>query len=494
MRIGLIALLHESNTFAAEPTSLDSFRQDILVSGNEVLATFQGAHHEMGGFITGLSDQNVKPIGIFAARALPSGTITGDTHDVLVQQMLSSLQDAGPFDGILVAPHGATVSENYPDADGMWLSKLREVVGPDMPIIGTLDPHANLSPTMVAATDALFAYKTNPHIDQFDRGYQAARLMIETVAGKVTPKQAAAFPPLAFCIERQCSNESPARELVKEFEATRQERALLDVSLFYGFPYADVAEMGSAVLCISNGDEDLARQSSHDLANLLWQRRSETVGLYCDIPSAINKALEMQGPVCLLDMGDNIGAGSAADGTWIAHALLERKIDRSFVALCDAEAVARAFMVGRGSYVELSIGGKRSEFDGGPLNCEFYVKSLHPGKFSESEARHGGKTEFDMGPTAIVRSASGLTVQITTHRTAPWSIGQLTHCDLDPSEFQIIVAKGVNAPIAAYQEICPNFIRVDTPGTTTANMEHLTFKNRRLPMYPFEPECSYEEC
>lgn len=493
MRIGLIALLHESNTFAAEPTSLESFRRDVFVRGSDVIEIFQGAHQEMGGFIAGLLDRNETPVGVFAARALPSGTITADTHDALVQEMLSSLQVAGPLDGILVAPHGATVSQNYRDADGMWLSKLREVVGPDMPIIGTLDPHANLSPAMVAATNALIAYKTNPHIDQFDRGYQAACLMVDTVAGKVAPKQAAAFPPLAFCIERQCSNESPARELLDEFESARQARALLDVSLFYGFPYADVSEMGSAVLCVSDGDEELARQSSQELASLLWQQRDDTAGRYCDIPSAIEKALKLQGPVCLLDMGDNIGAGSAADGTWIAHALLEREVGRSFVALCDAEAVSRVISAGHGNHVELSIGGKRSEFDGLPLEDKFYVQSLHSGKYSESEARHGGKTEFDMGPTAIVRSASGLTIQITTHRTAPWSLGQLTHCDLDPMDFQIIVAKGVNAPLAAYQAVCPNFIRVDTPGTTTANMEHLTFTNRRRPMFPFERECTYPE-
>lgn len=492
MRIGLIALLHESNTFVSEPTTLAHFRQDVLVQGEEVLETFHGAHHEIGGFIAGLGDRNVTPVGIFAARALPGGTICGETFEALVKQMLHSLRDAGPLDGVLVAPHGATVSEAYPDADGAWLSQLRGVLGPDRLIVGTLDPHANLSSAMVEATDALLAYRTNPHIDQFDRGRQAAHLIVDAVAGKLTLTQAAAFPPLAICIERQCSQESPAREILEELERICRERSLLDASLFYGFPYADVGEMGSAILCVSNGNKELARQSARDLANLLWQRRAETDGRYCSIPSAIDQALEMKGPVCLLDMGDNIGAGSAADGTWIAHALIERKIERAFVAICDAEAVPRAFAGGVGSHVLLSIGGKQSEFDGQSLEGEFLVQSLHSGKFTEGKARHGGKTEFDMGPTAIVRASSGLTIQITSHRTAPWSIGQMTHCHLNPAEFQMIVAKGVNAPLAAYQEYCPHFIRVDTPGVTAANLEHLTFANRRHPMYPFEREFSYQ--
>ncbi|MEW4562097.1 M81 family metallopeptidase [Bremerella sp. JC770] len=491
MRIGLVALLHESNTFAADRTTLDHFQRDILVSGREVLARFADAHHEMGGFIQGLREGGAEPVGVFAARALPSGTITAETFDELTQQLLHQLKQAGPLDGILVAPHGATVAENHPDADGAWLTEVRELVGPDMPIMGTLDPHANLSPAMVAATDALLAYQTNPHVDQQQRGHQAAQLMVRTVRGEISPVQAAAFPPLAISIERQCSQESPALEFLAEMERSRQNHSLLDASFFYGFPYADVPEMGSAVLCIADNNASLAQSVADELAETLWQRRADTLGTYCDIATAIQKARELEGPVCLLEMGDNIGAGSAAKATWIAQALMRENECRAFVALCDPAAVSQAQQTGIGASLQLSIGGQPDEIDGSPLEGMFEVVSLHAGHFAEEAPRHGGKTEFDMGPTAILQAANGMTLQVTTHRTAPWSLGQLTHCGLDPQAFQIIVAKGVNAPLAAYQDVCPHFIRVDTPGITTANMERLAYAHRRQSMYPFERDATW---
>ncbi|MBA2117393.1 M81 family metallopeptidase [Bremerella alba] len=488
MRIGLIALLHESNTFAHDRTTWDCFQRDILVSGSEVLTRFMKAHHEMGGFIHGLQAAHAQAVGVFAARALPSGTITKEAFDRLIDQMLSRLKQAGPLDGILVAPHGATVAENHSDADGTWLAEVRRVVGPEMPIMGTLDPHANLSAEMVAATNALLAYQTNPHVDQHQRGVQAAEMIARTIRGEISPKQAAAFPSLAISIERQCSQESPAREFLADMENTRQSQALLDASFFYGFPYADVKEMGAAVLCIADDNAPLAQVVANELGDKLWEHREGTLGTYCDVFTAVQRAQKLDGPVCLLEMGDNIGAGSAAKATWIAHALLKEKACHAFVAICDPMAVSKAKDAGAGASVHLSVGGLPSEIDGDPLTEVFEVMSVHSGRFTEDAPRHGGKTEFDMGPTAIVRAANGLTVQLTTHRTAPWSLGQLTHCGLDPAAFQIIVAKGVNAPLAAYNDVCPHFIRVDTPGTTTANMERLAYSHRRTPMYPFERE------
>src|SRR5690606_39234609 len=129
----------------------------------------------------------ITAVPIFGARAVPYGAITAEAFDALLRMMLAELAKAGPLDGLLVAPHGATVAKNSPDADGPWLMAVREQVGPELTIIGTRDPHANLSPAMVAATNALFAYRTNPHIDQRARGLEAAALMGRTLRGEVHP-------------------------------------------------------------------------------------------------------------------------------------------------------------------------------------------------------------------------------------------------------------------------------------------------------------------
>src|SRR5215470_14395976 len=203
MRIGIIALLQESNTFIGRPTTFAHFEQELLATGEAVRERLAGAHHEVAGMFHALEDQGEEAVPVFAARALPFGVIEAAAIERLLARMFAELDKAGKLDGLLVAPHGATVSEPYPDVDGHWLSELRRRVGPDVPIIGTLDAHANLSPAMVSAATALIAYRTNPHLDQRARGIDAARMIVETARGKLRPTMAAAFPPIAINIERQ---------------------------------------------------------------------------------------------------------------------------------------------------------------------------------------------------------------------------------------------------------------------------------------------------
>src|SRR5262245_56740029 len=175
MRIGIIALLQESNTFIGQPTTLAHFEQDLLVTGAAVRERLAGTHHEVGGMFHALDDAGVEVVPIFAARAYPFGVIEDQAICKLLEMMFAELEKAGPLEGVLVVPHGATVSEPFPDVDGHWLGELRRHVGERTPIIGTLDPHANLSPAMAAAATALIAYRTNPHLDQRARGIDAAR-------------------------------------------------------------------------------------------------------------------------------------------------------------------------------------------------------------------------------------------------------------------------------------------------------------------------------
>src|SRR6266404_2764423 len=148
MRVGIIALMQESNTFIAAPTTLAHFEQDVLVEGDGVRARFADAHHEVGGFFAGLAAERLDAVSIFAARALPYGIVAAAAFDALLSRMDAAIDRAGPLDGLLVAPHGATVAANHQDADGHWLSRLRMRFGRKFPIIGTLDLHANVSPAM----------------------------------------------------------------------------------------------------------------------------------------------------------------------------------------------------------------------------------------------------------------------------------------------------------------------------------------------------------
>jgi len=488
MRVGIIAFLQESNTFLGEKTRLEHFQQDVLLTGEAVREHFAGAPHEVGGFLAGLAEAGLEAVPLFAARALPYGSIAADAFDRLMALMLQELERALPLDGLLVAPHGATVSERHPDADGYWLEQVRARVGSAVPILGTLDPHANLSPRMVAACDAFTAYRTNPHLDQRDRGLEAAGLMARTLAGEIRPTQAAAFPPLAINIECQLTSERPCMDLCQKARDAGRHPGVLSTSVLLGFPYADVEEMGSALVVVTDNDRDLAQRLADELAGWLWQRRQGFAGQLLGIDAALEQAAGLEGPVCLLDMGDNVGGGSPGDSTWLGHALLQRRLGPSFLCLHDPAAVARAETAGLGARLEMAIGGKSGPAHGRPLEVSCSVASLHEGRFEETEARHGGFTHFDQGRSAVLRvePAGSLTLLVTSRRMVPFSLRQLTSCGLEPASFRFLVAKGVIAPVAAYQAVCKHFVRVDTPGVTSADLSRLPYRHRRQPLFPLD--------
>jgi len=481
LRIGILSLLQESNTFVSGTTTLQHFEDDLLLVGEAMGAALTGAHHEVAGVLVGLEQQGLTPVPLFAARALPYGAMDAATFSELMSRMFQQVAVAGPLDGYLVAPHGATVSASYPDVDGYWLARLRAEVGSLIPIIGTLDLHANLSLMMIDATDALIAYRSNPHTDQFDRGLEAAELMARSLKGEITPVQRAMFPPFVMNIERQATAESPCLELYRVAERLRQRPGVLSTSILQGFPYADVAEMGSAVIAVTDQDENLAVEIAAELSGALWNERTQFTATALDIDSCLNEIKHLQGRVCLLDMGDNVGGGSPADSTHLAHALVLRSIRKAFICLFDPVAVCVA-----------SMGGATDRLHGDPLVARVRVDGLYDGQFTENEARHGGIVNFDQGKSAVVTIASGLTVMLTSKRIVPWSLGQFACCDLDPQDFEVLVAKGVNSPLAAYASLCSHFVRVNTPGVTASDLSGFDYQWRRRPMFPFEPAVSWK--
>ena len=488
MRIGIVSLIHESNTFAVTPTTMASFRRDSLLVGEAVRGVFEGGLHQITGFLEGLVEADVEAVPIFHASTSPSGTITKETCEELFEMMFEALKKTGPLDGYLVSPHGANAGEgaDYRDLDGFWLAKLRAEVGAEVPIICVIDPHANLSERMVEACDATIAYRSNPHLDQKERGREAVDLIVRTLRGEIRPVQRAAFPTFGINIERQGTTLWPCLPLYELANGQLSQSGVLSNSVVLGFPYSDGEEMGSSAVVVTDNDPELAQRLADELVAYMLEHRDEFVGEYITVAEAVEQAVDAEGPICLLDMGDNVGGGSAADSTLIAHEIHRRGDTTGHVCLFDQASQDQAREAGAGARLTLAMGGKTDDRHGEPLVAEVVVKSLHEGTFEETEIRHGGYTHFDMGPTAVVVTDTGLTISLTSRRTVPVSLGVVTSIGLDPADFQILVAKGVHAPVAAYEPVCTQLIRVNTTGATAADMRTFEYEYRRRPMYPFE--------
>jgi len=486
-RVGIIGLSHESNTFNARLTALEHFQSVMLARGEEVRTKYSASHHEIGGFLEGLAKEGVEAVPIFHAFAMPAGAVTAATLDRLLAMIMEGLDAAGPLDGLLVAPHGAGVSELHRDMDGYWLSQVRAKVGPKMPIICTIDPHANLTQKMIDACDATIAYRSNPHLDQKQRGLEAAALMCRTLRGEIRPVQAAAFPPIAINIERQYTPGQPCLAMYQFADEILKRPGVLSDSIVLGFPYADVEEMGSAFIVVTDGDKALAQRSANDLGAWLVAHRQDFVAKLISIPDAVQRGITSPGPVLLLDMGDNAGGGSPGDGTLLAHEIDRVTTVKSFVCLYDPKAQDAARAAGVGARLTLKMGAKHDHLHGEPFETAVTVRGLFDGKYHEPQPRHGGITHFDIGLIAVVETDRGMTLQLTSKPSFPTSLVQLTAFGLDPSSFQIIVAKGVHAPVGAYVHVCKTMIRVNTPGITSADMSRFEYRHRRHPLFPFEP-------
>ena len=499
MRVGILSLIHESNTFLGTPTTLDLFKRDILLTGESIRKLRAGGVHEISGFFKGLESEGIEAVPMFYASTWPSGAITAETCDALLAMMFDEVSKAGPVDAFLIAAHGANTGEGdrYRDLDGHWLTRLREAVGPLVPLVFVMDPHGNLSPAMIRATNAGIAYRTNPHLDQLDRGLEAASLLARTLRGEIRPTQAGAFPPVAVNIERQNTNEPHWHGLHALIDDVRARPGVLSASTVLGFPYSDVEEMGSSFIVVTDNDPALAQRYADELAAYLVAHRHDFAGRYFTAERAVDEALRSQGPVGLLDMGDNVGAGSAADGTTLLHELHRRASSTpvpsgrassayAFVCIYDPDSADRALAAGVGARLRLDIGGKTDALHGPPFAAAVAVLGVHDGRFNESRVVHGGQTQYDIGRLVTVRTDTNITIALTRRRVVPVSIGVMTCCGLDPKAFHVIVAKGVQSPVPALQPYCTRLIRVNTPGVTCADMTKLAFRHRRRPMFPFE--------
>jgi len=488
LRIGLMGFMHESNTFVSIPTTLQEFKEGGIFRGDEITERWTASHHELAGFIEGGAHHDFETIPLITAHATPGGILTRRVFETILGEMLDLLKGDRDLDGLLLALHGAMVAEGYPDADGEIAGRLREAFG-GKPIVMTLDCHANISQRMIQSTTATILYRSNPHVDQRERGLEAASIIAKTVRGEIQPVQALETPPIIINISRQYTNQDPARGLVSDAEHVMKQPRILSASVGLGFAFADVEKMGASFLVVADGDPRYAREHTRWMARRAWERRHEFL---MDLPSPAEAMRLAAGssefPVVLMDVGDNIGGGSPGDSTILLDEAFRQGVEGTLIVLTDPVAAQRCAEAEIGAHVSLEVGGKT---DGHPILIKGTVSSISDGKFTDDKPRHGGQKFYDQGLTAVLETPDHHTIVLTSRRMPPFSLEQVLSLGIDPQSKRVIIVKGVIAPRAAYEPIAKEVITVDTPGSTSANVFGFQYHSRRRPLYPFETDASY---
>lgn len=291
MRLAVVGLSHEANTFAPVAADLDAWQRAGILEGDRIRQVHGGARSALAGYLGYEAGQPaVEIVPLVYSEVTPMAPSTSRAFEYLTGRIVAALQEHGPWDGVLMPLHGAAVSEQYLDADGELLRRVRAVVGTGVPIGATLDMHANISPAMVEQADVITVFQTNPHVDAWEQGLACARLIGRTIRSEVRPMTALADPPLAINILRQGTADEPMAGLLQVAREQERQPGVLAVFVVEGFPYADVPEMGMSVLAIADADAELARDAAGAVAAEAWARRHELVGDALRVDDEIGRA------------------------------------------------------------------------------------------------------------------------------------------------------------------------------------------------------------
>ena len=485
--IAIGGIMHESNTFNNVPTDRAAFESGRLVFDSDLLDIWGDAHHEIGGFIEGASTYDWDLHPTLMAAATPAGRVTDAFFNEIVTELIQRIQSVPNLDGVLLALHGAMVVESYPDGDGEVLRRMRRALGANFPIVSTLDHHTNVSEQMVAESTALVIYKTNPHIDQRQRGLQAAEILMCTVRGEINPTQALAKPQMIFNILHQYTNVEPMRPILQEAAQLETRSNVLAANIAAGYPYADVHEIGPAAVVVTDNDLQLAQTEAERLSKMLWNVHNQLDINLPDAAASVAQAMKSEAhPVILVEMGDNIGGGSPGDSTFILSELVRQKADGFVCILYAPQEVEACIRAGVRGEVNLTVGGKSDDLHGSPVPIRGHVRLIHDGYYEETEPRHGGQRYQDQGVTAVVEIEEKNQIVLTSKRQVPFSLHQLFSLGIDPRGVKHIVVKAAIAYRAAYEPIAGKIIEVDTPGLTAVNPLHFTYENVRRPIFPLD--------
>ena len=465
-RVLFAGLFHETHTFLPELTPLSAFE---ALRGEEMLRR-EGDGSNFDGFLSRAKAHGwtVQPTADY--QAMPSGTVDHKVFESFwsdVEQAIGKLEGTR-IDAVFLLLHGAMVTDREVDPEGEFLARLKPLLPKGIPIFGVFDLHANFTRRIVDLADCLVAYRENPHTDARESTMRAADLLDRCLKTGKIPKTYWRRPPIMWPPTGLGTADTPMRDL--EAMARKIEAEVPGVwaaNVIAGFAFADAPDVGVSFSIVSDGDPKAAETALDKLEAEAIRLRKAGTPRDQSVDEVLGKILPVKdGPVLLVEPSDNIGGGTAGDGTGILRALIRHKVRESAVIIADPESVASLGSARVGDTVRLRVGGKLNPFDEGPVEISATLKSRSDGRFTledpKSHLAAFGQT-IDMGPSAVVEH-EGIQILLTSIKIPPWDLGQLRSQGIEPTRLKVIGVKAAVAHRAAYNPITKASYTVETPG------------------------------
>ncbi|MFY0734821.1 MULTISPECIES: M81 family metallopeptidase [Aurantimonas] len=482
-RIAVGGFMHETNTFAPTRADYAAFEHGggwpALAEGPGMIAATRDVNMGICGFVTEAERRGWHLVPTLWCAAVPSAHVTEDAYEAIAARIVAAVEAALPLDAVYLDLHGAMVCTHLDDGEGELLARVRRVIGPDVPLVASLDLHGNVTPQMVAEADLLVAYRTYPHVDMAETGRRTAEQLVPLLAGQ---RHAKAFRQIPFLIPIawQSTSMEPNATLycgLPEMETG----GIASVSYLCGFPAADFADCGPSVLAYG-ADQAAADAAADALAARVAAARSAYAGKAFAPLDGVREAMRIAAsatrPVVIADTQDNPGAGGDSNTTGMLKALVEADAQRAAIGVIfDPKAAAAAHAAGVGVTAEITLGGADGVAGDTPFTGTFEVTALSDGDLIASGAFYGG-ARMRLGPSACLR-IGGVRVVVASAKAQMADREMYRFVGIEPEEEAILVNKSSVHFRADFAPIAETILTCTAPGPMPLSPADLPFRRLR---------------
>jgi microcystin degradation protein MlrC len=485
-RVLAAEFMHETNTFSVQMTDENAFRKSCYYLDNDIPRAFTGTRTSMGAAFDAAEKFGWSVVHPIVTSANPSGRVTDAFFDAVSERILSACNGV---DGVLLHLHGSMSTQAHDDGEGELLARIRSRVGADTPIVVVLDLHATLTQKMADNANSLISYRTYPHVDQYERTWQAAELLEKAMSGQVSPQVAVARRPILYALDGGRTTSAPMIELLRRGDQIEAAGQALVVSVQAGFSSADVHDIGPSIAVTAN-DRAAAQAIAEDLMDYVWDQRTFSSIHFTPLDEAIAKAKTGEAnaakPLVIADYSDNPGSGAYGDATNLLKAVLDADLQNvGFHAICDPQAVLQAQAAGGGNRVTLKLGGKTDPtMGGGLLEVTGHVVAITDGSFI-AYGPMGGGARRNYGLSLLLR-VGGVEIIVISHNGQATDLGQFTSLGVDPTRKSTLIVKSMQHFRAAFEPIAREVLEVDTGALSTRNFKERPYKKVRRPIWPLD--------
>lgn len=485
-RVLLGGMKHETVSFVPGVATLETFRNNHLVEGADVFGPARGTGQEIDGTLAIAQQEDIELIPTIDAFGGAAPVVADAAYEYMRDRILAGAREnAGRIDGVMLPLHGAMSTESLEDPEGDLITRVRELVGPQVPIVVSFDMHCHLTDLSVRPADAIVGYHTHPHVDFFDTGQRAMRILVRALKGEIRPVVMQRKTRMIASAERHNTSQGPMKEVMDRILAMEQEPGILAATVFATQPWMDMTELGWSTVVVADGDRALAQARADELARMLWDRRERFLVRKTPIEEVIAFALAGEKkPVVVTDSADSVSGGGYGDGNLLLRALLAAGYqDTALLTVTDPQAVATCFAAGVGARLTLPVGGRLTPAFYQPVQVAGYVKTLTDGDFQAELPPmpvHAGRT--------AVFQAGGITL-VLSERPAMTIDREVYHSSgLRPRNFKLVQVKSPGGFRAIYSSFAAAIFELDTPGPTDSDLTRLPFRRIRRPLWPFDPD------